>query len=113
VGGTGRVRGCCGTGQSADFAVSGPICCYSAEKRVSVRCMAPSPVSDAEEKLRRWAETNARRDELVCEAAAAGVSVHQIQQITGIARSTILGILARRPKRPRLRLISSDDRPPE
>jgi hypothetical protein len=93
-------------------AVSGPICCYAARIRVSVRCMAPSPVSDAEDKLRRWAEAQARRDEIVCEAAAAGVSIHQIQQITGIARSTILGILARRPKKPLLRLVSSDEPPP-
>jgi hypothetical protein len=94
------------------IAVSGPICCYAARIRVSVRCMAPSPVSDAEDKLRRWAEAQARRDEIVCEAAAAGVSIHQIQQITGIARSTILGILARRPKKPLLRLVSSDEPPP-
>ncbi|HEY1343715.1 MAG TPA: hypothetical protein VGF54_01860 [Streptosporangiaceae bacterium] len=66
-------------------------------------------MSDAEDKLRRWAEANARRDEIVCEAAAAGVSVHRIQEITGIARGTIMGILARRPKRPRLRVISSDE----
>ena len=32
--------------------------------------MAPSPLSDAEDKLRRWAEAQARRDEIVCEAAA-------------------------------------------
>jgi hypothetical protein len=75
--------------------------------------MAPSPASDAEDKLRRWAEAQARRDEIVCEAAAAGVSVHQIQQITGIAMNTIMGILARRPKRPRLRVVSSDELPPE
>ena len=75
--------------------------------------MAPSPLTAAEEKLRRWAEANAMRDEAVREAAAAGVSIHQIQQITGIARSTILGILARRPKRPRLWVVSSDDLPPE
>jgi hypothetical protein len=74
--------------------------------------MAPSPVSDAEDKLRRWAEAQARRDEIVCEAAAAGVSIHRIQQITGIARSTILGILARRPKKPLLRLVSTDEPPP-
>ena len=94
------------------IAVSGPICCYEARIRVSVRCMAPSPASDAEDKLRRWAEAQARRDEIVCEAAAAGVSIHQIQQITGIARSTILGILARRPRKPLLRLVSSDEPPP-
>jgi len=75
--------------------------------------MAPSPLSDAEDKLRRWAEAQARRDEIVCEAAAAGVSIHQIQQITGIARSTILGILARRPRRPRLRVVTGDDLRPD
>jgi dihydropteroate synthase len=71
--------------------------------------MAPSPATAAEDKLRRWAEANAQRDEVVREAAAAGVSVHQIQQITGIARTTIMGILARRPKRPLLRLVSSGE----
>jgi transposase len=75
--------------------------------------MAPSPPGEAEDKLRRWAETNARRDEIVREAAAAGVSVHQIQEITGISRATIIGILARRPKRPLLRLVTSDDPAPQ
>ena len=74
--------------------------------------MAPLPVTDAENKLRRWAEANARRDEVVREAAAAGVSIHQIQQITGIGRTTIIGILARRPKRPLLRLVTTDEPPP-
>jgi hypothetical protein len=74
--------------------------------------MASSPVTDAEDKLRQWAEANARRDEIVREAAAAGVSIHQMQQITGISRATIIGILARRPKRPLLRLVSSDEPPP-
>ena len=74
--------------------------------------MAPSPATAAEDKLRRWAEVNAQRDEVVREAAAAGVSIHQIQQITGIARSTIMGILTRRPKRPLLRLVSSGNLPP-
>jgi CRP-like cAMP-binding protein len=74
--------------------------------------MAPSPVTAAEDKLRRWAEANAMRDEVVREAAAAGVSIHQIQQITGITRATIVGILARRPKRPLLRLVSSDEPSP-
>jgi hypothetical protein len=75
--------------------------------------MAPSPVSAAEEKLRRWAEANARRDEAVREAAAAGVSIGRIQQITGIARNTIMHILARapRPKRPALRLVRSGEPP--
>ena len=75
--------------------------------------MAPSPTGEAEDELRRWAETNARRDEVVREAAAAGVSIHQIQEITGIRRATIIGILARRPKRPLLRLVSSDEPAPQ
>ena len=88
---------------------------YYARARVpaSVRCMAPSPTGEAEDELRRWAETNARRDEVVREAAAAGVSIHQIQEITGISRATIIGILARRPKRPLLRLVSSDEPAPQ
>ena len=76
--------------------------------------MAPSPASAAEDKLRRWAEANARRDEVVREAAAAGVSIGQIQQITGIARNTILHILARasRPERPVLRVVRTGEPPP-
>ena len=74
--------------------------------------MALSPAAEAEDKLRRWAEANARRDEIIREAAAAGVSVHQIQQITGISRATVIGILARRPKRPLLRLVPTDEPPP-
>jgi transposase len=74
--------------------------------------MAPSPFTDAEDKLRQWAEANARRDEVIREAAAAGVSIHQIQQITGIGRATIIGILARRPKGPLLRLVPTDEPPP-
>ena len=74
--------------------------------------MAPSPAAEAEDKLRRWAEANARRDEIVREAAAAGVSIHQIQEITGISRATIIGILARRPKRPLLRLVTTDEPAP-
>ena len=75
--------------------------------------MASSPAAEAEDRLRRWAEANARRDEIVREAAAAGVSIHQIQEITGISRATIIGILARRPKRPLLRLVSSDEPAPQ
>ena len=97
---------------SAAPAVSRPICYNEAHIPANVPCMASSPVAVAEDKLRRWAEANARRDEVVREAAAAGVSIRQIQEITGIARATIIGILARRPKRPLLRLVPSDDPPP-
>lgn len=93
--------------------MSGRICYARAAIPASVRCMAPSPLTAAEEKLRRWAEVNAMRDEAVREAAAAGVSIHQIQQITGIARTTIISILARRPKRPLLRVVRSDEPQPD
>jgi hypothetical protein len=94
--------------------VSRLICGGRAGVRTNVRCMAPPSVTAAEENLRRWAEANARRDEIIREAAAAGVSIRQIQQITGIARITIMHILARapRPKRPVLRLVTSDEPPP-
>jgi len=75
--------------------------------------MAPSPAAEAEDRLRRWAEANARRDEIVREAAAAGVSIHRIQEITGISRATIIGILARRPKKPLLRLVTTDEPAPQ
>jgi hypothetical protein len=92
--------------------VSCLICYYVAPVPANVPFMVPSPITDAEDKLRRWAEANARRDEIVREAAAAGVSIHQIQRITGIARATIIGILARRPRRPVLRLVPGDEPPP-
>jgi hypothetical protein len=70
--------------------------------------MARSPAAAAEDELRRWADAVARRDEVVRGAVAAGVSIHQIQQITGITRATIMHILARQPKRPLLRVVSGD-----
>ena len=70
--------------------------------------MSGSHVSAAEDKLRRWADMNASRDEVVREAVRAGVTIRQIQEITGIGRTTIMQILARGTKRPQLRLISSD-----
>jgi hypothetical protein len=48
------------------------------------------------------------RDEVVREAVAAGVSIREIQQITGITRTNIMRILAHGPRRPRLRLVSGD-----
>ncbi|HUZ38366.1 MAG TPA: hypothetical protein VMV17_18740 [Streptosporangiaceae bacterium] len=70
--------------------------------------MSGSHVSAAEDKLRRWADMNASRDEVVREAVRAGVTIRQIQEITGIGRTAIMQILARGTKRPQLRLISSD-----
>jgi hypothetical protein len=80
----------------------------SREFPASVRYMARSSATDAEDRLRHWAEVNAMRDEVVREAVAAGVSIREIQQITGITRTNIMRILAHGPRRPRLRLISSD-----
>jgi hypothetical protein len=70
--------------------------------------MAETPAPAAEEELRRWAETNARRDEIVQEAVTAGIKISRIQQITGISRADIMRILARAPKRPLLRLVGKD-----
>ena len=47
----------------------------------------------AEAALRAWARSNARRDELVREAVAAGVPVAQVARITGLARTTIMRIV--------------------
>ena len=51
---------------------------------------------------------NARRDEIVLGAVAAGVKISRIQQITGMSRADIMHILARAPKRPVLRLVGKD-----
>lgn len=48
---------------------------------------------EAEKQLTEWAGYNARRDDLVRAALAAGVSKNRIHIITGIARSTIDRIL--------------------
>ena len=66
--------------------------------------MARSPTA-AEDELRRWAQENARRDEVIREAFAAGVRLYQIQEITGLTRPSIMRILARGPKRPTLRVV--------
>lgn len=59
------------------------------------------PWSKACEELRQWAIVHARRDEVIRKAAAAGVGQRQIQEITGVARTTIARILASPPKPPR------------
>ncbi|HEV3287509.1 MAG TPA: hypothetical protein VG123_00805 [Streptosporangiaceae bacterium] len=70
--------------------------------------MAETPATAAEDELRRWAETNARRDEIVREAVTAGVKISRIQQLTGISRADIMRILAKAPRRPLLRLVGKD-----
>src|SRR5262249_30849204 len=52
----------------------------------------------AETELRAWAMANARRDDAIRAAAAAGVSLPRIQEITGIARTTIMRILGAPPR---------------
>jgi hypothetical protein len=72
------------------------------------RAMAPVNRADrepahsphaAEIELRAWALANARRDDVIRAAAAAGISLQRIQKVTGIARTTIMRILGS-PKRP-------------
>lgn len=48
---------------------------------------------EAREALISWRENFDRRDQVVREAAAAGVTKHQIHVLTGIARTTINRIL--------------------
>jgi len=48
---------------------------------------------DAENMLKAWADNNARRDELIREAVAAGVPIRRIHAITGIARTTVMRVL--------------------
>jgi hypothetical protein len=48
---------------------------------------------EAREALANWATQHKQRDTLVREAVAAGVTKHQVHQITGLARTTIDFIL--------------------
>ena len=52
----------------------------------------------AETELRAWARANGRRDDAIRAAAAAGISAHRIQEVTGIARTTIMRILGSPPR---------------
>lgn len=45
--------------------------------------------------LRKWAKVHAQRDEVIRAAVAAGIDQRSIQQITGVARTTIARIVAR------------------
>ena len=56
----------------------------------------------ARSNLRWWARAYAKRDELVRQAIGEGISAREVQQITGIARTTITRIMAGYPW-PRLR----------
>ena len=61
-------------------------------------------VDEAERQLREWAENQRRRDEIVLAAYEAGVPLSGIHAITGIARSTLYAILAKRYERPKSNL---------
>ncbi len=64
----------------------------SDEERAEQRKIADRRL-DAEYLLKAWADNNARRDELIREAVAAGVPVRRIHAITGIARTTVMRVL--------------------
>ncbi len=51
-----------------------------------------------EQELRAWALANAQRDDVIRAAAAAGVSPQRIQEVTRIARTTIMRILGSPPR---------------
>lgn len=55
--------------------------------------LAGSPRTAACKALREWAEVNARRDEVIRAAFAAGLDTYLIHEITGLARTTIARIL--------------------
>jgi len=48
---------------------------------------------EAERELRKWAEGDSRRDQVVLAAHRAGVAINRIYVITGISRTTIYRIL--------------------
>jgi DNA invertase Pin-like site-specific DNA recombinase len=60
---------------------------------------SPEPGSAAGDKLRRALADS--RDDAVREAAAAGLSIARIQQIIGLASTTIMRILNKQPGRGR------------
>jgi hypothetical protein len=68
------------------------------QKGSNVRPMrrTPKPDSHAEERLRHW--ENGSCDDAVREARAAGLSIARIQQITGLATTTIRRILNKQVK---------------
>ena len=51
----------------------------------------------AYEALHAWAEVHRQRDNVIRAAIAAGVDQRSIQEITGVARTTIARIVARNP----------------
>ena len=51
-----------------------------------------------ETELHAWALANDQRDDVIRAAAAAGVSLQRIQEVTGIARTTIMRILGSPPR---------------
>jgi len=53
----------------------------------------------AETRLRAWARAHAERDDVIREADAAGIGLHRINEITGIAPTLILRILGSPPRR--------------
>jgi hypothetical protein len=55
----------------------------------------PAEAGAAEDNLRHWEASS--RDDAVREAAAAGLSIARIQQISGLGTTTILRILNKAP----------------
>lgn len=44
--------------------------------------------------LQRWAKVYAQRDEMVRQSALSGIGVNEIARITGLAKTTVIRILA-------------------
>jgi hypothetical protein len=60
--------------------------------------MPTGSLQAAETELRAWVLVNAQRDDVIRAADAAGVSLQRIQEVSGIARTTIMRILGSPPR---------------
>jgi len=56
--------------------------------------LAAEIAETARRDLRRWARVYAQRDQLVREAADRGVGVNELARLTGLAKTTVIRILA-------------------
>ena len=52
----------------------------------------------ADKELCKWARQYVRRDEVIRAAVAAGLSIHRVHEVTGIARTTITRIVESSPE---------------
>ena len=56
--------------------------------------LAAEIAETARRDLRRWARVYAQRDQLVRESADRGIGVNELARLTGLAKTTVIRILA-------------------